>query len=246
MKWPSWQIILGLILIVLSAIFYFIHYLVFHDPHHIFIYLLGDIAFVPIEVLLVTLIIHKMLSAREKRALLHKMNMVIGTFFNEVGRELIQNLSAFNPYIDTLNQDFKHMKEWSESKFDQIHNHLKKSDYTIESRKDDLKHLKQYLMGKREFLLRLLANPNLLEHDSFTNLLWAVFHLTDELAHRDKISRLPDSDLKHLAGDIKRVYILLISEWLDYMHHLKDHYPYLFSLAVRTNPFDYDASPVVR
>jgi len=31
-------------------------------------------------------------------------------------------------------------------------------------------------------LLGLLGNPNLLEHDSFTDLLWAVFHLMEELS----------------------------------------------------------------
>lgn len=245
MKWSSWQILLGLFLITLSAIFYLIHFALFHDSHHIFIYLLGDVAFVPIEVLLVTLIIHKMLSAREKKALLHKMNMVIGTFFNEVGRELMENLSSFNPNIDALNQDLKLMKEWPTKKFNELSGHLNGFQYTIEIQKSDLKQLKRYLVGKKDFLLRLLGNPNLLEHDAFTNLLWAVFHLTDELSHRKKIEQLPDSDLSHLSGDIKRVYRLLISEWLDYMHHLKDHYPYLFSLAMRTNPFDYEASPVV-
>jgi hypothetical protein len=33
--------------------------------------------------------------------------------------------------------------------------------------------------------------------------------------------------------------------WLEYMEHLKDNYPYLFSLAMRVNPFDKTASPVV-
>lgn len=42
----------------------------FSGPHHIFIYLVGDIAFVPIEVLLVTLIIHRLLETREKKAML--------------------------------------------------------------------------------------------------------------------------------------------------------------------------------
>jgi hypothetical protein len=30
------------------------------------------------------------------------------------------------------------------------------------------------------------------------------------------------------------------------MEHLKDNYPYLFSLAMRTNPFDQDASVIVK
>ena len=49
-------------LLTLSALFYWMHFLLFHDAHHIFIYLVGDIAFVPIEVLLVTLILHRLVS----------------------------------------------------------------------------------------------------------------------------------------------------------------------------------------
>jgi len=36
-----------------------------------------------------------------------------------------------------------------------------------------------------------------------------------------------------------------VDHWLIYVEHLKRNYPYLFSLAVRTNPFDSEASPVV-
>jgi hypothetical protein len=59
------------------------------------------------------------------------------------------------------------------------------------------------------------------------------------------LKKLPDSDLKHLSGDIQRSYNLLVDQWLDYMSYLKNNYPYLFSLAMRTNPFDEKASPVV-
>jgi hypothetical protein len=62
--------------------------------------------------------------------------------------------------------------------------------------------------------------------------------LTDELENRRYFKNLPESDSKHLSEDIKRVYNQLILEWLDYMRHLKKDYPYLFSLALRINPFD--------
>jgi len=39
-------------------------------------------------------------------------------------------------------------------------------------------------------------------------------------------------------GYILRVWQLLIVERLSYVKCLKREYPYLFSLAVRTNPFD--------
>ena len=86
----------------------------------------------------------------------------------------------------------------------------------------------------------------LLEHEAFTDLLRAVFHLTEELAFRKDVKTIPPSDRKHLAGDIKRGYVLLVHQWLAYMEYLKKHYPYLFSLALRTNPFDQNASPIVK
>jgi len=72
--------------------------------------------------------------------------------------------------------------------------------------------------------------------------LWAVTHLTEELSLRKDLSKCTDSDLGHLQGDMKRAYVILVYEWLEYMEHLKNKYPYLFSLAVRMNPFDPNAS----
>jgi hypothetical protein len=94
--------------------------------------------------------------------------------------------------------------------------------------------------------VRLLENPTLLEHESFTDLLRAVFHLAEELAYREDLSQSPGTDRAHLEGDINRAYHLLVHQWLDYMEYLKMNYPYLFSLAMRTNPFDRQASPIVK
>jgi hypothetical protein len=245
MKRFRWQILLGLSFIFLSAILYLIHYAIFRDSHHIFLYLIGDIAFLPIQVLLVTLIIDQLLSAREKRAMLKKMNMVIGAFFSEVGTQLLKSFSDFASHEDQIKKDLFVNNDWSNKTLFNINKHLKGYDYRAESQKGDLEGLRNFLLEKRDFLLRLLENPNLLEHESFTELLWAVFHLTEELASRIDLKQLPETDYKHLSGDIKRAYVLLISEWLAYMKHLRDNYPYLFSLAARMNPFDPQASPIV-
>jgi hypothetical protein len=68
----------------------------------------------------------------------------------------------------------------------------------------------------------------------------------EELDSREDVHALTRPDLEHIAGDIKRAYVILIMEWLSYIRHLKKEYPYLFSLAVRTNPFDPDASVMVK
>lgn len=245
MKRFRWEILLGLSLIILSALFYYIHFLIFKDAHHIFIYLLGDVAFVPVEVLLVTLIIHKLLDHRERRHKLEKLNMVIEVFFSEMGTKTLTYFSDFDPDLDDIRGSLIMSTEWSEKEFLKVSNKLKKYDYKVDIKKITLSDLRSYLVSKRDFLLRMLENPVLLEHESFTNLLRAIFHLTEELSNRKYFDELPESDLHHLSGDIKRAYGLLVNEWVEYMKYLKMNYPYLFSLAIRTNPFDQQASPIV-
>lgn len=241
----SKQIILGVLLLLLSAVAYSIHYFIFRDAHHIFIYMIGDIAFVFIEVLLVTIIIHQVLEDREKRNRLEKLNMVIGIFFSEVGTDLLAYFSDLDPNLDQLRCDLVVTKDWSDKEFINVSKKLKKYSYKIVPDNLDLEKLRVFLIGKRNFFLTMMENPNLMEHESFTELLRAVFHLTEELKFRDTIANLPDTDLYHIAGDIDRAYAMLVIEWLSYMQHLKDNFPYFFSLALRTNPFDQDASAVV-
>ncbi|MCL5069954.1 MAG: hypothetical protein M1308_03540 [Actinobacteria bacterium] len=245
MKKLNWQILLGLILALLSAALYLVHYFIFRDVHHIFLYLIGDIAFLPIEVLFVTLIIDRVLSVREKKTMLEKLNMVIGAFFSEVGLKLIYLFEEFDLNVAAIKRDLAGIDKWKDKDFLRQSGKMDKYKCNINSKQGDLEILKAFLSQKRTFLLRLLENPNLLEHESFTALLWAVFHLTEELEYRNSFNYLPDSDYNHLSIDIKRAYLLIIKEYLAYIKHLKTNYPYLFSLASRTNPFNDEASPIV-
>lgn len=235
-----WQLILGVSLLSLSTVVYFIHFLIFRDIHHIFIYLIGDIGFVFFEVLIVTLLIHQLLSYRDKKSMLKKLNMVIGAFFSEVGTELIKLCYAFDDEKEKNRGFLLVDKDWSRKKFKKSEIHFLNLDSSINLKNGDMEELKNFLVSKRNFLLTLLENPNLLEHESFTDLLWAVFHLTEELVKRQSINNLPTTDLEHLANDVKRAYASLVRQWIFYMEHLKKDYPYLFSLAVRTNPFNPD------
>lgn len=245
-KYFNWQTYLGLLLILLSVLLYIAHYATFRDAHHIFVYLLGDIAFLPIEVLLVTLILHRLLTEREKKARLQKLNMVIGAFFSEIGTNVLALFSDFDPQLEKIKKEFIVKSDWTEKEFMSVSKRVRNYNYDVVPEKIDFEILRTLLLKKRDFLLRLLENPALLEHESFTELLQAIFHLAEELAKRENLSGLPHTDREHLVGDIKRVYNILAAEWLNYMKHLKDHYPYLFSLAMRTNPFDQSASPIVK
>ncbi len=245
MKLDKWKILWGAALILLSAFFYFVHYLIFRDPHHIFIYMVGDIAFVFIEVLLVTIIIHELLSYRDKKEKRYKLNMIIGVFFSEIGTELLKLFSEFDQNSGKMRETLSSCMDWYDKQFQTAFKACKNYDYNIDIDKKDVEELKDLLINKRHFLVTLLQNPSLLEHETFSDLLWAVFHLTEELAYRTDVKDLKDADYEHIAGDMKRAYVLLTTEWLAYMKHLNGNYPFLFSLAMRTNPFDPNASPEI-
>ncbi|MHB1342035.1 MAG: hypothetical protein ACYC77_11725 [Coriobacteriia bacterium] len=233
-----WRIRLGIGLVTATVVLYAAHFAIFRDVHHIFIYLIGDIAFLPIEVLLVTMVLHALLEKRAKQQLLHKLNMVIGAFFAEAGTELLGALATFDTSLESVREDLVPTHAWTDKQFANAQADIRGHTFGIDATRGDLGALKTLVVGQRPFLLRLLENQNLLEHETFTDTLWAVFHLADELAHRELLEDLPTADLAHLSGDINRAYAALAGQWIGHLHHLKGQYPYLFSLAVRTNPLD--------
>lgn len=239
MKGKKWEIYLGLILGVVSFLVYFIQNLIFHDVRSILSDILLQIGFLPIYILLSTIIIDSLLNQREKGQRLKKLNMVIGAFFSETGVELLQSLAKFDKTREETTRLIL-LEDWTR-KVEDLSKWLESDEFEVNSRMSELEELKILLLQKRDFMLRMLENPNLLEHESFTELLWAVFHLTEELAARANLNQLSVADYHHFSGDIKRAYCLLILEWLMYMMHLKEDYPYLFSFSVRTNPFDSEA-----
>ncbi|MFC2062678.1 hypothetical protein ACFLS8_01845 [Chloroflexota bacterium] len=240
----SFVLYLAIAFLIVSGVAYFIHYLIFRDLYHIFIYMIGDLAFLPLEVLLVVLIIERVLAHREKQAKLKKLNMVVGAFFTEVGNYLLNNLLK---HFDNQSDISKHLNItniWTKKDFRRAAQYAYHLNIELDCSKIDLGDLRSYLSQRREFLLTLLGNPSLLEHDRFTDLLWAVTHLDEELEARPSLSDLPEKDLMHIAGDIQRLYDHLASEWLDYIEHLKLNYPFLYSLILRTHPFQENPSPV--
>jgi hypothetical protein len=244
-KRSSFVVYLAIAFVALSGLLYFVHYLIFRDVHHIFIYLLGDLAFLPLEVLLVVIIIERVLARREMQAKLEKLNMVVGAFFSEAGNQLLQDLLGHFDNREEISSNLNVTANWTKKDFQRavkFADHLK---VEVDCRNVDLGRLKTFLAEKRTFLLTLLENPNLLEHDRFTDLLWAVTHLDEELEARTALVGLPDKDLEHLAIDIQRMYDHLASEWLDYVQHLKSKYPFLFSLVLRTHPFQEHQSPTI-
>ena len=229
------------LMLLSSLALYGIDYLIVGQFRDVGLGFLGNFAFLPIYVLFVTLMIERVLKEREKDALRQKMNMVIGVFFSEIGTTLLKDGFCFLTERESLAGRVKISATWGDAEFRELALFLDSGDIKMDSRLCSLGCLKEFLVVKRDFMLGLLENPNLLEHDGFTDLLWAVFHLLEELQMRHSLSGLPEADMDHLSGDIRRAYTHLLKQWVVYLQHLKSDYPYLFSLAVRNNLLNPDA-----
>ncbi len=241
----SWQIRLGVVLISLSVCGYLIHYIIFQDIRAIFFYLIGNLAFVFINVLLVTLIIQSLLVRSDRANKLLKLDTLIGIFFTELGTWLVWKISSLDKRMELM-QYLKPSYEWGSKDYRFAIAKLREKGLDIQITTKDLIEIKSALAGKRDFIMGLLENQNLVEHQEFTQLLLAVFHVSDELNYRPDLDVLPQSDIDHLIKDLERAYPLLVREWLRYLDHLRVDHPYLYSLAIRTNPMDPDASAIIK
>lgn len=186
------------------------------------------------------------LNRREADVRLQKLHMVVGIFFSETGNRMLKIFAAADPDINNIGKLAAFGESWSTVDFTKAAQAVRQSHPDIDPARIDFVELRDFLNEQRDLIVRLLESPYMLEHEVFTDLLLATLHLKEELLHREQFDGLPQTDLDHLRGDMRRVYPLLLGQWLEYLAHLKEHYPYLYSLAHRTNPFNANASAIVR
>jgi len=240
------EVIFIISLIVISILLYVLHFIIFRDIHHIGVFALEDLAFVPIEVIFVSLILHRVLKENERKKKMSKLYMVIEMFFSEVGSELLRVFATNDNKLSEIKEDLIVKEDWSDRDFRRLMKIKKNYKPEIVFNCDNMKEIMELLKVSKPNMIRMLENPALLEHETFTELLMAVFHLGEELVLRDDLDCLPDEDMEHIAHDAKRAYVLLGIEWVDYLEHMRNHYPYLFSLAIRVNPFEKKRDVVIR
>jgi hypothetical protein len=185
--------------------------------------------------------IELMISRNDLRSRQRKVRMIIGVFFSEVGVPMIH---LFKPGVSSFQQDDDLLvqNEWDKKQFLAARRRLLGRSFGVDLMKIDRVALSVFLSEKRGFMIQLLQHPMLFDDEPFSDMITAMSHLQEELSSRRDLVHLSQSDAAHLSRDCERVYRLLVTGWLEHMEYLQSHYPYLFSLSVRTNPFDPEAS----
>ncbi len=187
----------------------------------------------------------RLLSRRERTQRERKLSVVAGLFHAELGKELLAFLAQRCKERQELAAALDVQDSWKAADYRRARNALEHQQITLSLDPSGREDALALLRERAELLLRMLENPTLLEHEHLTDALLATLHLRDELACRGDLSQLGAQDAAHIDADARRVFSLLAREWLTYMAHMQRHYPYLFSLAVRANPFHPERSPEV-
>jgi sensor histidine kinase YesM len=155
MSKTRWYLILGISLVIASSTVYLMEILIFHNVHDTFFYLFQDLAFVPVQVLLVMLILDKLLQKKEKESLMNKMNMMIGVFFNEVGTDLISFFIETEKNITSLRKEIIIDSAWNTKTFESGKKFFKSYNSDLEINQDLLMRMKEYLLKHRDCMINL-------------------------------------------------------------------------------------------
>lgn len=237
MKKYKFVIETGAILVLLSAALYFINYLIFGDLHQILKAFAEELAFMPVYVFITAVIAERLLARKEKLDLERKMNALVGTFFSEMGNDLIKIMIKLDLNFDKIREEFSDISKLDDERGKYMKGILLEHEAGIKNTSGDLKEIREYVLSKKDFMLTLLSNVSLIEKDEFSDLLLSVNHLIEEFKLRGDLATYSKPDIVHMHNDIERAYKHLIREWINYMIYLNREYPYLYNLAVRANPF---------
>ena len=232
------NIIIGGGLLLLSLILHYIHVLIFKDIHHTMIFLVADIAFIPMEVFFTSMILERMLERREKEHGKEKLNMLVGVFYAEIGTQLLGYFVEQDDRVSICKKlRIKDPSIWDEDYFKRLQQLNSMYHYEVSLEKVDLIQLKDLLHDGKNLLITLMTTESLHDHETFTEMLMLIMHLKEELDLRD-ISSLNESERLHLEQDMTALYRYLTYEWCYYLNYLSKHYPGLFNTAIMLSPFN--------
>lgn len=191
-------------LTVISAAIYALQVLIFKDPGTTAFYILQDMAFMPITIAVATLLVGYLMDEKSKAERIARSRILTSSFFSIVGCEMLEVLySLYDPSKDKIRWDLE-------------------TYVYIQTLLND--HLSE--------ILTIASNPNLLEHESFTDLLWAALHLREEMDYY-VAHKATARDENHIQGDAKRVYLLLEENWKEYADFIRKEYPYFYRTIKR-------------
>jgi len=225
-------IMLGLMLSLLSLVLYLVNYWIFGDAHHLVTTFGEHLAFMPIYIFITAVVAEQLLWRSQKNELSRRTNALVGTFFNEIGFDIIRILTKHDSNFPTLKAKIQLDNDGDLSLFKSIHELAETYTYGAPKGTADIEEIGELLIAKKDFMLILMSNASLIEKDEFSELLLAINHVYEALKTLGDISKLDQELIDHLHQDLEKVYRCLIGVWADYLAFIGKEDPYLYKLAI--------------
>jgi hypothetical protein len=237
-------VLLGIMLFLFSVVLYFLNFLLYGDAHHLMEAFTEELAFMPVYVFITAVFAERMLSRSEKAEMSRRTNALVGTFYNEIGYDIVKKLIKFDSNSETLNTKISIDSGLDPQKAKAIHRLAETYTYGAPKGKEDILEIGDLLSAKKDFMLIMMSNASLLEKDEFSELLLSVNHIHEALKTIDDISAISDALVDHFHSDLQKAYRCLIGVWVSYLSFIKKEDPYLYMLAIAKNPFKGEAGRI--
>lgn len=226
-----------LLLLCASALLYAIHYLIFRDLHHLAIFGLHELAFVPLEVILVTLGLDQLVEKTHREEARSKVSIIETLYFNESGGTMLRYLTSFDPDAARLRELLQVTEDWRSSDFRQAIRQLKSYPFLLDLDRIDFFGLHYHLSQRHEYYRSMLENPALTQSEAFTEMIMKIYLLWEELDGRTNLYQLPEKDRSYLAELLHEIYRELTEYWLDNVYNHSIHNRFRLHRAIESNPF---------
>lgn len=226
-----------LLLLGASALMYAAHYLIFRDLHHLAIFGLHELAFLPLEVILVTLGLDRLVERTHREEARSKVGIIETLYFNESGSTMLRYLISFDPDSAQLRQLLQVTADWRAQDFMQATRQLKAYAFRLDLEKVDFFGLHYHLSQRHEYYRSMLENPALTQSEAFTEMIMKIYLLWEELDGRTNLYQLPEEDRDYLADLLHEIYRELTEYWLDHVYNHSVHNRFRLHRAIESNPF---------
>ncbi len=225
------------VLVICSLITYALHYLIFRDFHHIAIFFVHDLAFLPLEVILVSLGLDRLIESTHENEVKSKMSIIETLFFNESGSHILRYLIRFDPNAERLSAMLDLNMEWRSSQYAAAERQLKLYPFELDTEKLDFYGIHYHLNERMDFYRNILENPAMTQSNQFTEMVMNIYLLGEELEDRTDLYDLSAEDRRFLGDLVRQIYRELTEYWLDNAYNHSLHNKHRLHRLVATNPF---------
>lgn len=213
-----------LILGLISACIYGLQILLFHDLRNTEFYILQDLAFIPISIAITTIVVGNIVDGRARKEAAEKAGMLRSVFFTDMGHTLIKRLSAVSDAPTLSCQD-------ADMRVSEQQDKIRSCTVTVHSDQETYEFLRSFLQEKKQDLIILTGNNQLMDQDDFTQMLSGLFHLMDEFELRGSYDDLTADDRSHMDEDFAKVLVLLEINSAANSAFQRKHFPNFYQKA---------------